>query len=220
MRNGLLFGVTLGFCCISAAAIGQPEEGGGAPAAAAPATRIGAALHGARWEFPCRDPRREYGNGACPSGLVKEKADPKTTDQFTFDRVFDGEPGKRYRVTVRFRGVVESMRYKNGKQDGDYFYIGGEPDNPKYNIYQLSISSPESHYFLNRQDKLVEPFIIDYTKTIEIDGGAKVTFHGNGQNGVLKTNLKKLVVPDVPPAPEAGNGQFVQMDVVSVEPAP
>lgn len=187
------------------------------PPAAAPA--IGKAIHGARWEFPCRDPMPENPKPGQDglSGLVT--GDPKTTDQFTFERAFDGEPGKRYRVTLRFRGVVEPMMYKNGRMDGDYFYVGGEPDNPNYNIYKLSISSPESHYFLNRQDKVGHRiFTIDYTKTIEIDGGAKVVFHGNGQNGRLITNFSKLVVPDVPPAPAPFNGQFVQVDVVSVEP--
>ena len=48
------------------------------------------------------------------------------------------------------------------------------------------------------------------------EGGAKVTFHGNGQNGRLISNAKKLVVPDVPPAPLPFNGQFVQVNVVDV----
>ena len=107
--------------------------------------------------------------------------------------------------------------YKNGKKDGDYFYIGGEPNNSTYNIYKLSVSSPESHYFLNRQDKVGHvTFTIDYTKTIEIDGGAKITFHGDGQNGQLISNYGKLVVAGVPPAPKPFNGQFVQVNVVSV----
>lgn len=189
------------------------------PAATSPAPAIGKAIHGARWEFPCRDPMPENPKPGQDglSGLVT--GDPKTTDQFTFERAFDGEPGKRYRVTLRFRGVVEPMMYKDGRMDGDYFYVGGEPDNPNYNIYKLSISSPASHYFLNRQDKVGHRiFTIDYTKTIEIDGGAKLTFHGNGQNGRLITNFSKLVVPDVPPAPAPFNGQFVQVDVVAVEP--
>jgi hypothetical protein len=186
-----------------------------------PAPKIGAALHGARWEFSCKEPMPENpqpGKG-CSSAVVK--GDPKKTDQFTFERKFDGEPGKRYRVTLRFRGVVEPMMYKNGEMDGDYFYRGGEPNNAGYNIYQLSTSSPPAHYFLNRQDKVDHKiFTIDYEKTIEIDGGATVTFHGNGQNGLLISNFSKLVVPDVSPAPQPFNGQFVQMDVVKVEPAP
>jgi len=183
--------------------------------------KIGAELHGARWEFPCKDPMPENPKPGQdgPSALVK--GDPKTTDQFTFERKFGGEPGRRYRVTLRFRGVVEPMMYKGGTMDGDSFYVGGEPNNATYNIYKLSVSSPQSHYFLNRQDKTGHKiFAIDYEKTIEIDGGATITFHGNGQNGRMITNFAKLVVPDVPPAPQPFNGQFVQMDVVKVVPAP
>jgi hypothetical protein len=151
----------------------------------------------------------------CESGLVT--GDPKKTDNFKAERKFDGVPGKRYQVTLRFRGVVEPMMYKNGKQDGDYFYIGGEPNNGTYNIYKLSISSPPSHYFLNRQDKVGHRiFTIDYTKTIDIDGGAAITFLGDGQNGRLISNFSKLVVPGIPPAPMPYNGQFVQVDVVDV----
>ena len=192
-----------------------------ATAADTPSTAIGAALHGVRWEFPCKDPMPENPKPGQDGSSALVKGDPKTTDQFTFERKFGGEPGKRYRVTLRFRGVVEPMMYKNGEMDGDYFYRGGEPNNGTYNIYKLAISSPASHYFLNRQDKVGHRiFTIDYEKTIDIDGGATVTFHGNGQNGRMITNFSKLVVPDVPPAPQPFNGQFVQVDVVKVEPAP
>ena len=192
-----------------------------ATAADPPSTAIGAALHGVRWEFPCKDPMPENPKPGQDGSSALVKGDPKTTDQFTFERKFGGEPGKRYRVTLRFRGVVEPMMYKNGEMDGDYFYRGGEPNNGTYNIYKLAISSPASHYFLNRQDKVGHRiFTIDYEKTIDIDGGATVTFHGNGQNGRMITNFSKLVVPDVPPAPQPFNGQFVQVDVVKVEPAP
>jgi hypothetical protein len=207
----------------SSAALGLLIAAALSPATAAdpPPTAIGAALHGVRWEFPCKDPMPENPKPGQDGGSALVKGDPKTTDQFTFERKFGGEPGKRYRVTLRFRGVVEPMMYKNGEMDGDYFYRGGEPNNGTYNIYKLAISSPSSHYFLNRQDKVGHRiFTIDYEKTIDIDGGATVTFHGNGQNGRMITNFSKLVVPDVPPAPQPFNGQFVQVDVVKVEPAP
>jgi hypothetical protein len=101
--------------------------------------------------------------------------------------------------------------------DGDYFYIGGEPNNATYNIYKITVSSPASHYYLNRQDKVGHRiFKIDYTKTIDIDGEATVTFFGDGQNGRLISNFAKLVVPDIAPAPKPFHGQFVQVDVVSV----
>jgi len=177
----------------------------------------GASIDGYRFEFPCKDPMPEKPkNGAdCASGLVK--GDPNKTDNFTASKTFEGEKGKRYKVTLRIRGVVEPMMYKDGKMDGDYFYIGGEPNNTTYNIYKITISSPQSHYFLNRQDKVGHRiFTIDYTKTIEVDGGATITFDGNGQNGHLISNFAKLVVPDIEPAPKPFNGQFVQVNVVEV----
>lgn len=177
-----------------------------------------ASIDGYRFEFPCKDPMPENPKeGASgPSALVT--GDPKTTDNFTAQKTFGGEKGKRYQVTIRFRGVVEPMMYKDGKQVGDYFYIGGEKNNATYNIYQITVSSPAQHYFLNRQDAVGHKiFTIDYTQTIEIDGGATVTFHGDGQNGQMITNFKKLVVPDVAPAPKPFNGQFIQLDVVDVK---
>jgi len=176
-----------------------------------------ASINGFRFEFPCKDPMPENPKEGAdgPSGLVT--GDPKTTDNFIVQKQFGGEKGKRYQVKLRFRGVVEPMMYKGGKQVGEYFYIGGEKNNDTYNVYQISVSSPESHYFLNRQDKVGHQiFTIDYTQTIEIDGGATVTFHGDGQNGRLITNFKKLVVPGIAPAPKPYNGQFIQVDVVVV----
>lgn len=177
-----------------------------------------AAIDGFRFEFPCKDPMPENPKEGADglSGLVK--GDPKTTDNFTFTKKFGGQAGKRYKVTLRFRGVVEPMMYKGGQQVGEYFYIGGEKDNATYNVYQISVSSPKSHFFLNRQDKVGHRiFTLDYTQTIEIDGGAEVVFFGDGQNGRLITNFKKLVVPGIPPAPAPYNGQFIQVDVVDVK---
>lgn len=177
-----------------------------------------ASLDGFRFEFPCKEPMPENPKEGADglSGLVK--GDPKTTDNFTVSKRFGGQPGKRYKVTLRFRGVVEPMMYKDGQQVGEYFYIGGEKNNATYNVYQISVSSPKSHYFLNRQDKVGHHiFTIDYTQTIEIDGGAEVVFFGDGQNGRMITNYKKLVVPEIPPAPAPYNGQFIQVDVLDVK---
>lgn len=179
--------------------------------------KVAASIDGYRWEFPCKDPMPENPKeGAdCVSGLVK--GDPKKTDNFSAEKTFGGEKGKRYKVTLRFRGVVEPMMYKGGTKDGEYFYVGGEPNNATYNIYKLSVSSPKAHFFLNRQDKVGHKiFTIDYTKIVEIDGGATVSFLGDGQNGRLISNFLKLVPADIKPAPKPFNGQFVQMDVLEV----
>jgi len=181
------------------------------------AKKLGGDIDGYRFEFACKMilPENAKAGDNCASALVT--GDPKKTDQFTAEKTFGGEKGKKYKVTLRFRGVVEPMMYKEGKQDGDYFYIGGDANNTTYNIYKITISSPPSHYYLNRQDKVGHRvFTIDYTKTIEIEGGAKVTFHGDGQNGLMISNAAKLVVPDVTPAPKPFNGQFVQVNVLDV----
>ena len=190
----------------------------GSSALAIDAASPAAAIDGFRFEFPCKDPMPENPKEgqSGPSGLVK--GDPNTTDNFTSTKNFGGQPGKRYKVTLRFRGVVEPMMYKDGQQVGEYFYIGGAKNNSTYNVYQISVSSPKSHFFLNRQDKVGHSiFTIDYTQTIEIDGGAEVVFFGDGQNGKLITNFKKLVVPGIAPAPAPYNGQFVQVDVLDVK---
>jgi len=161
-------------------------------ASAAEPEKPGASINGFRFEFPCKDPMPENPKEGAdgPSGLVT--GDPKLTDNFTVQKQFGGEKGKRYQVTLRFRGVVEPMMYKGGQQVGEYFYIGGEKNNATYNVYQISVSSPQSHYFLNRQDKVGHQiFTIDYTQTIEIDGGATVTFHGDGQNGPASSRTSK-----------------------------
>lgn len=179
---------------------------------------VAASLHGYRFEFPCKEPMPDKPKqGAdCVSGLVK--GDPNKTDNFMAEKKLGGEKGKKYKVTLRFRGVVEPMMYKNGKMDGDYFYIGGEPNNGTYNIYKVGVSSPATHFFLNRQDKVGHSiFTIDYTKTIEMEGGATITLSGNGQNGRLISNFAKLTVPDIEGLQQPYNGQFVHISVVGVE---
>jgi hypothetical protein len=178
----------------------------------------GSSLDGYRFEFPCKGkmPDKPKKGAGCQSALVK--GDPFKTDNFKKAVNFDGEAGKTYKITLRFRGVVEPMMYKNGKMDGDYFYIGGEPNNRTYNIYKIDIASPKSHYFLNRQDRVGHRiFTIDYVKTIEIEGGSQITLSGDGQNGKLISNFAQHVVPDVAPAPKPYHGQFIQIDVVKVE---
>lgn len=179
--------------------------------------KIAAALDGYRYEFPCKDPMPENPKPGADGVSARATDDPATNDKFTDVKKFGGEPGKRYKVTLRIRGVVEPMMYKDGKQEGDYFYIGGAPNNATYNIYQLTVSSPASHFFFNRQDTVGHRiFTIDYSATIEIEGGATITLHGDGQNGRMITNFAKLVVPDIAPAPKPYNGQFIQLNVTEV----
>ncbi|QOV92472.1 hypothetical protein IPV69_18785 [Humisphaera borealis] len=190
------------------------------PAKADNLKAVAASIDGYVFKFPCKGtmPETPKKGADADSALVPAGGDPKKQDNFAADKTFGGTKGKHYLVTLRFRGVVEPMKYKNGKMDGDYFYVGGEPDNGTYNIYKIAVSSPESHFFLNRQDAVGHRiFKIDYTKTIEIEGQSTVKFTGDGQNGRLISNFEKLVVPDVSPEiKQPFHGQFVQVDVVDV----
>jgi hypothetical protein len=219
MRKKLAAAVVLGLG-ILAARYSIADDAPKAPAKANGLKAVAAAIDGYAFKFPCKGtmPETPKKGADAESALVPAGGDPKKQDNFTDVKKFGGEKGKRYLITLRFRGVVEPMMYKGGKMDGDLFYIGGEPNNATYNIYKISISSPESHYFLNRQDAVGHrTFKIDYTKTIEIEGGATVTFFGDGQNGHLISNFDKLVVPDVSPEiKQPFHGQFVQVDVADV----
>jgi hypothetical protein len=186
--------------------------------AAEKAQKPGTALDGYRFEFPCKGemPDKPKKGAGCQSALVK--GDPFKTDNFKKVISFGGKAGTRYAVTLHVRGVVEPMMYKNGKMDGEHFYVGGEPNNATYNIYKIDVASPKGHFFLNRQDRVGHRiFTIDYVKTIEIEGGSKITLSGDGQNGKLISNFSKLVVPDLKSVVQPYHGQFIQLDVVKVE---
>ena len=107
-------------------------------------TKIAASIDGYRYEFPCKDPMPENPKPGADGDSARATNDPATNDKFTDVKKFGGEPGKRYKVTIRVRGTVEPMMYKDGQQDGDYFYVGGAPNNATYNIYQLTVSDRKS----------------------------------------------------------------------------
>jgi hypothetical protein len=166
---------------------------------------VAGSLHGLRWEMP-----------GIQSGASCKAADPrpvKTTQ-------LGGDPNRIYSVTLRFRGVVEEQSYAGGTQKGRW-YVGGRSADGIYNIYKLEIMDPHQVFFLNAgRAGLRRCWMIDYTQTILIRGGAKITLSADAQDGWLVGNVddkgKPIVVPGVPPAPLAYKGQFIQMDVVSV----
>ncbi len=174
---------------------------------------VAAALQGLRWEMPCTPGQAgPYCDAAVQKPLVTA--------------TLAGDPARQYDVTLRFRGVVEWETYAGGTSEKPW-YIGGHPDNGVFNIYRLAISAPAQVFYLNApgaNDSLAPVRSIDYQKTIRVQGGATVTLSADAQDGRLCSNigdnLKPLVIPGVPPAPAPFDGQFIQMDVVSVKPAP
>lgn len=171
------------------------------PDAAAVATSLG----GLRWNLPCTTP---FNEDNC-----------NTTDPSAVTATLGGASGT-YQVTLRFRGVVEGKTYTGGSTEGP-FNIGGVPATDGFNLYKMEVSDPPQSYYLNAGTSGVGLcFAIDYTKTIPMAAGATVSLTATAVDGVQHKNLDDtytpIVVAGIAPAPDAFDGQFIQMDVVSV----
>jgi len=191
---------------------GASSRDGGVPevdldAASTVDASVAATLDGLRWELPC----------------TKSVADPtvcETLPSVSTSATMGGVPGTTYQVTLRFRGVVEISRYDGGAADG-YWQVGGAPPaGSTINVYGLVVSSPPQTYYVNQgiSNRVAVP--LDYTETIPIDAGATVTLLAESIDSFELRNLdasgQPIVIPGVAPAPLPFDGQFVQMDVVSV----
>jgi hypothetical protein len=123
-----------------------------------------------------------------------------------------GDPGTVYAVTFRIRGVVEVNSYVGGTRDAgdasilttprDLFQVGGAPQTNggpsfDYNTYELDVTPPVNGaanvYFLNSVTTAQNPhannsptthltFDIDYSATIKVQGGGKVTLKVTDSN--------------------------------------
>jgi hypothetical protein len=176
---------------------------------------IAVSLHGARWELPC------ISDDSNPSVC---NTDPEPG--FALSTTVTGPVGRSYDVTIRFRGVVEPKTYYGGTPDSSTpWYVGGAPSYSNWNIYSLEVSSPAATYYLNNgPDSQFYCIPLDFQKTVRMDVGAVVTLRANSVDGQEIKNVAQaggsIIIPSVPPAPAAYDGQFIQMDVVSVTAAP
>ena len=180
---------------------GAADDGGASDAA------VAAALDGLRWELPC----------------TSDTGDPtacQTLPSASASATMGGVPGATYDVTLRFRGIVEISTFVGGSANGYWQIGGGPPDGSTINVYGLDITAPTQTCFVNQgvSHRVVVP--LDYTETVPVAAGATVTLHADSRDSYELRNLdgsgQPLVVPGVPPAPRAFDGQFVQMEVVSV----
>jgi hypothetical protein len=177
-----------------------------------------------------------------------------------------GTPGTVYNVTFHLRGVVEVTSYVGGTRDAgntsvqttprDLFQVGGAvQDNTgpsfDYNTYELdvtpAVSGAANVYFLNSVTTAQNPhasnsptthltFDIDYSATIKVPGGGKVSMTvtdsnctqvqncGNAAGNTCAAPRTVSLAGSTPPAPafaqpfSNGNfhGQWVFFDVTNV----
>ncbi len=185
-------------------------------------------MHGYRWELPCEDPAQRDTCAWDPALLRGAIQDPNATLHRESVVTFGGDPSVVYDVEIQIRGLSEPKDFSGGEVVGDHFQIGGTPGVNDYNIYGIEVDDPVNAYTLNRNAMGVGhyTFLLDYTVTIQIRGGAEVRLTMIDPNNIAIANPggniasgEPFVVPDIEPFPDPFFGQFIQMDVLSVAPA-
>lgn len=198
-----------------------PRDGGGLPPDDG---GIAAALNGFRWEMKCMGNRSE---GRVCDHLATGR-DP--TPFFDKSVTFGGTKGIVYDVRVHIRGIAEPKQIAGGMGFPDHFKIGGTPRVDNMNAFRMTVSSPMQTYFINDSPLTPNHYVIplDEMQTIKIEGGATVRFTITDADTAGSMNCKApnnpgtcnpIEVPGVPPSPMTFDGQFAQIDVLSVTPA-
>lgn len=180
-----------------------------------------ASLTGLRLEVPCANPKFNADTECHWDPGLLQTADPAWKLKREIVREFGGKPYCTYDLTLRVRGVVEPKNFSGGTVQFDHFQTGGTPVKNDYNFYSLHVSAPEATYTFNRNEQKVGHYVfaIDYQVTIPVRGRATLTMGAYDSNDVAIANHEHIVVAGVPPAPQPFDGQFFQLDVVSVKTA-
>ncbi|HEV7606810.1 MAG TPA: hypothetical protein VGO61_05705 [Steroidobacteraceae bacterium] len=180
-----------------------------------------ASLAGLRLEVPCANPKFNDDTECHWEQGLLQSADPHWKLKREIVRTFSGKAGALYAVTLHARGVVEPKNFMDGTVQFEHFQTGGTPLKNDYNFYSLHVSDPEATYTFNRNEEKVGhyTFPIDYRVTIPIRGGATVTMGAYDSNDVAIANHEHFVVDGVPPSPQPFDGQFFQLDVLSIKSA-
>lgn len=182
---------------------------------------VAASLVDMRLEVPCAGAKFNADTECHWDPLLLQTADPAWKLKREIVRTFGGKASCTYDVTLHVRGVVEPKNFTGGTVNFDHFQTGGTPVKNDYNFYSLHVSDPEATYTFNRHEKKVGhyTFPIDYQVTIPVRGHAKLTMGAYDSNDVAIANHEHFVVAGLPPAPQPFDGQFFQLDVVSVKAA-
>jgi hypothetical protein len=170
-------------------------------------TEVAVSLDGLRWDLPCVS-----GHGSPVCTVVSNTVTDSTT--------LGGDSSITYNVELRFRGLVELKTYSGGLAQG-YFRTGGSDNGDGYNVYYLEVSDPYQVYYLNDGvSNIYYCFPLDYTATVPMQGGATVTLYATAKDNLEIVNIDSngipITIPDVDPYPAAYDGQFIQVDVLSV----
>lgn len=199
----------------------------GALCSSSTCANIAGSLEGLEWLLPC---------SSAASGGVCSASNPP--DQ---SAILNGASNATYAVTLHFQGIVEQKTYAPNPYDagpdaGDagpaypvaagtnasMFIENATPAGDGFNVYELDVSAPAQTIYLNAgTSNIYYLFPLDYVVTIPITGGATVTLSANTIDGseISNQGIDGGAI-GVPGFFDGGayDGQFIQMDVVSVSP--
>jgi hypothetical protein len=174
----------------------------------------GSALGGFLFDVPCQNPAAT--GGSCsgdPAALMKTVTVP-----------FGGNPGTMYEVRLHFCGPVEGRSCTGcASSQATYFCMDGTPStsgfSPSYPVYKMEVSAPAHTYYLNNRGLNDDLFMIDYSATLQIEGGSSITFSTTSTGANMYTAKRHdFVCPGVPGVMQPFAGQFVYVTVESITP--
>lgn len=169
---------------------------------------------------------------ACVANSAGNLCDRQTKGRISQAVTLLGAPAHTYAITLRVRGVVELRNYGGNASPGGAIGSGAapsfvnltEPTIGGYNAIVLELGAGAKYFGLNAgAETIVHSTALDYTATIHAAGGSQVTLWMDSTDLAQVRNHEEtggeaMVIPDIPPAPDRFDGQFVQLDVVSVSP--
>ncbi len=173
-------------------------------------------LSGMRWVIPC--------TGTGPAGVTSCTC-AQTSSSYTTTVMLAGSASDHWQVTVEIAGAMEGLLFANGTPDAATpWYVGGDTGGDGGdNYYEIVVSSPSQHYYLNNAPSGVNHSVaMDYTATFPIDGNATVMFVASPQDmyewqGVDASDQPIAITGYTAPAPS--NGRYPQWAYVTVRSA-
>jgi hypothetical protein len=164
-----------------------------------------------------------------PTPLANEATcqHPTGTQRIEKAVTLGGTSGSVYNVTLRVRGIWEPTKIQGGERPNQEnpFNIGGtvppgsaSSDAINYQQYSIQVAEPKQTFWLNDHQYLAHDIHReDYTVTVPIAGGAKVSVIMNDGNDRQIANWTKALFNDLPPYDKTPSlGQLLRLDVVSV----
>jgi hypothetical protein len=209
IASGCSFTVNVGANDAPVPADAEPTDGARDVPTTIDATPAAFAMTGQRWLLPCTSLVSD--SYACSCGGPQIQSVQLT-----------GSASEHWMVTVRIRGAMEAIGYTGGAANSDGWVVGGAPSDTVNNYYEMAVTSPPQNYFLNNGVPAAHSYSYDYTASFPVDGDATIVFEANGQDGLQWANddadQQPITFSGVTTNPQPYDGQFAQLDVLSVEP--